>query len=46
MSEFVYSLLDLIWTPFTFYNLPILVVPFGFGVFCAIFLLISRLGRF
>ena len=44
MSDFVFALLDLVWSPFTYYTLPILVVPLGFGVFVAVFALIKRMG--
>lgn len=46
MYEFVYSLLNLMITPFRYSDLSILGVPFGFGVVCALFALIRRLGGF
>ena len=46
MYEFVYSLLDLMITPFRYSDLSILAVPFGFGVFCAVFALVGRIGGF
>jgi len=46
MSDLVFSILTLMWTPFCYSELPILVVPYGFGVVVAVFALVKRLGGF